>query len=80
MILSEKFGGFTPTSIMPCIYILINLAGSRASPVISVIYVSQLCPVSSHGKNGGSLIFSKNDGSFLIFQFGFLDTRNERSL
>ena len=36
--------------------------------------------VSYQGVNGGSLNFSKNEGSFLIFKIGFLDTRNEGSL
>ena len=36
--------------------------------------------VSTQAVNESSLIFSKNEGSFLIFKIGFLDTRNEGSL
>mgnify|MGYP007015799454 FL=1 len=74
-------------SLSRCIYIsTVGADPPRQSSVFeNLVYAGQIIIlhrwwVSTQDENGGSLIFSKNEGSFLIFQIGFLDTRNERSL
>ena len=59
---------------------LISFKHFRKTVGLSMLLIYHIWWVSTQGENGGSLIFSKNEGSFLIFQIGFLDTRNEGSL